>query len=56
VPVPGLEGARYGAYAGLPLEPQRFPDGPNHAHFPPSLLRPGDVSRQVSEFRFAPDR
>jgi aldose 1-epimerase len=52
IPVPGLDGSRYGARAGLCLEPQRFPDGPNHRHFPPSILEPGTVSRQVSEMRF----
>jgi aldose 1-epimerase len=52
VPVPGLRGARYGARAGLCLEPQRFPDGPNKPHFPPCLVEPGQVSRQVSELRF----
>ena len=51
--VPGLNGAPYGPHAGLCLEPQRFPDGPNKAHFPPSLLEPGRVSRQVSEIRFS---
>ena len=50
--VPGLGGARYGRYGGVVLEPQRFPDGPNHAHFPPSLTLPGQVSRQMSEYRF----
>jgi aldose 1-epimerase len=53
MPVPGLDGARYGARAGLCLEPQRFPDGPNKPHFPPCLVEPGQVSRQVSELRFA---
>jgi aldose 1-epimerase len=53
VPVPGLGGTRYGRYGGLCLEPQRFPDGPNKRHFPPCILRPGEVSRQVSELRFA---
>jgi aldose 1-epimerase len=53
VPVPGLGGARYGRYGGLCLEPQRFPDGPNKPHFPPCILRPGEVSRQVSELRFS---
>jgi aldose 1-epimerase len=48
----GLDGAVYGPRAGLCLEPQRFPDGPNRAHFPPCILRPGEVSRQVSEIRF----
>jgi aldose 1-epimerase len=53
IPVPGLGGARYGRHSGLCLEPQRFPDGPNKAHFPESMLAPGRVSRQVSELRFA---
>ncbi|MBD2748466.1 galactose mutarotase [Microvirga sp. BT688] len=51
--VEGLGGARYGRHGGLCLEPQRFPDSPNKAHFPSSLLMPGQVSRQVSELRFA---
>ncbi|WP_230529980.1 aldose epimerase family protein [Microvirga roseola] len=51
--VPGLGGAPYGPHAGLCLEPQRFPDGPNKAHFPASILEPGIVSRQVSELRFS---
>jgi aldose 1-epimerase len=51
--VPGLNGTPYGPHAGLCLEPQRFPDGPNKAHFPPSILEPGFVSRQVSELRFS---
>ena len=51
--VPGLGGATYRARAGLCLEPQRFPDGPNRAHFPPCILEPGQVSRQASELRFS---
>ncbi len=53
IPVPGSGGLPLGPYAGLALEPQRFPDGPNHAHFPPSILTPGRVSRQASELRFS---
>ena len=53
VPVPGLGGARYGAHAGLCLEPQAFPDSPNRRHFPSTTLRPGRTYRHVSEFRFA---
>jgi aldose 1-epimerase len=52
MPISGLDGAVYGRHAGLCLEPQRFPDSPNNAHFPVSLLEPGQVSRQVSELRF----
>jgi aldose 1-epimerase len=55
-PVPGLHGWRYGRHAGLCLEPQRFPDGPNQPHFPPCILRPGAVSRQVAEIRFTAGR
>jgi aldose 1-epimerase len=51
VPVPGLGGARYGAFGGVAIEPQIFPDSPNKAHFPDPTLRPGEVYRQVSEFR-----
>lgn len=39
-------------YSGLCLEPQRFPDSPNRAHFSPVVLRPGETYRQVTRFRF----
>jgi aldose 1-epimerase len=52
-PAPGLDGAHYGAHAGLCLEPQAFPDSPNRRHFSPCVLRPEDEYRHVSEFRFA---
>jgi len=52
-PVPGLDGARYGAHAGLCLEPQVFPDSPNRRHFPPCVLRPDEEYRHISEFRFS---
>ena len=53
VPVPGHDGVRYGAYAGICLEPQHFPDSPNHPHFPDTILRPGAIYRQVTEYRFS---
>lgn len=52
VPVAGLGGAVLRPYAGLPLEPQKFPDSPNRSYFPSTLLMPGYVSRQVNEVRF----
>ena len=52
-PAQGLDGARYGAHAGLCLEPQAFPDSPNRRHFTDCVLRPGAQYRHVSEFRFA---
>jgi aldose 1-epimerase len=53
MPVPGLGNVRYGPRGGLCLEPQRFPDGPNNPHFPPCILEPGVLSRQLSELRFS---
>jgi aldose 1-epimerase len=47
------EGEPHLPYRGLCLEPQRFPDSINHAHFSPVVLRPGEVYRQVTRFRFA---
>jgi len=51
VPVPGLDGASYRPFGGVAIEPQVFPDSPNKPHFPDPVLRPGEVYRQVSEFR-----
>ena len=53
VPVEGLHGAHYGAFAGVALETQNFPDAPNRRHFPPSVLRPGETYRQITEYRFS---
>ena len=53
VPVPGLDGRRYGAACGLCLEAQRWPDAPNHPGFPSAVLRPGETYRQVTQYRFA---
>lgn len=52
LPVSGLDGARYGANAGIALEPQHAPDSPNLPHLPSTVLRPGDLYRQVTEYRF----
>lgn len=51
-PVAGLTGPPYGAFAGMAIEPQNWPDAPNRADFPDPVLRPGEPLRQVSEFRF----
>jgi aldose 1-epimerase len=51
--VPGLEGRQYGAFAGVCLEPQIWPDSPNHPYFPQAVLRPGEAYRQISEYHFS---
>jgi aldose 1-epimerase len=33
-------------------EPQHFPDAPNHANFPSTVLRPGEIYRHTSVYRF----
>ncbi|GAB2493312.1 galactose mutarotase [Pseudoxanthomonas sangjuensis] len=38
---------------GLCLEPQDFPDAPNHANFPDAILRPGQHYRREIEYVFA---
>lgn len=52
VPVPGLGMKRLTARAGFCLEPQRTPDSPNRSHFTDSVLRPGQIYRQITEYRF----
>ena len=51
--VPGLDGKTYGPHAGFCLEAQRWPDAPNHRHFPSATLLPGEIYRQVTEYRFS---
>ncbi len=48
----GKGGRAYPKYGGLCLEPQHFPDSPHHAHFPTTLLRPGETYRQSAAWRF----
>lgn len=49
----GKRGAAYNRRSGLCLETQHFPDSPNRAHFPSTVLRPGQRfrSRTVWAFR-----
>jgi len=51
-PAPGVDDAAYPRFGGLALEAQNFPDAPNHANFPSATLRPGEVYRSVTEYRF----
>ncbi len=51
-PSRGHHGLSYGRHAGIAMEPQLWPDAPNHAGFPSIALRPGTPFRQFSRFRF----
>jgi aldose 1-epimerase len=49
----GKGGMVYNKYAALCLEPQHFPDSQNHPNFPSTVLRAGEVYRQLSIYRFS---
>ena len=52
-PVPcGKNGVHYPRQGGFCMEAQHYPDSPNHAHFPNTVLRPGEVYRQTTLYRF----
>lgn len=51
-PWPGLQGAAYGAHAGLALEPQLWPDAPGRANYPSVLLSEGENWYQHSTYEF----
>jgi aldose 1-epimerase len=48
----GIEGRSYGPFSGFCLEAQTWPDSPHRPYFPQALLRPDEVYRQITEFRF----
>jgi len=58
--LPGLQ--VYGAYHlrtaypgwhAICIEPENFPDAPNHPNFPSSILRPGEVHKSFMSFTFS---
>lgn len=49
----GKSGVAYAKYSGLCLETQHFPDSPNHASFPSTVLRAGEIFRSVTIYRFS---
>ncbi|KAB0679626.1 aldose epimerase family protein [Aureimonas leprariae] len=48
----GLGGRPIGKYGAIAIEPQNWPDAPNHPDFPSSLLHPGERYRHESVYRF----
>ncbi len=43
----------YVQHSGLALETHHFPDSPNHPQFPSTVLRPGEVYRETTIYRFS---
>jgi len=48
----GKDGQAYAHRTGLCLETQHFPDSPNHANFPSTVLKPGQTYHSETIFRF----
>lgn len=49
----GKQGFPYNTRTALCLECQHFPDSPNRRNFPSTVLEPGDIYRQTTEYRFS---
>ena len=50
--VPGKDGVHYGAFAGLCLETQHYPDAIHHPEFPSVVVRPQDSYDTFTVYRF----
>lgn len=51
--IAGKGGIKYQKRTGLCLETQHFPDSPNIDHFPSTIVRPGEVRRSRTVYRFS---
>jgi aldose 1-epimerase len=49
----GKKGETLRRFDSIALEPQNWPDAPNHPTFPSAVLRPGETYRHRMEWRFA---
>lgn len=49
----GKDGADYGAFQGVCLETQHYPDSIHHPHFPSVVVRPQDTYDTFTEYRFS---
>jgi aldose 1-epimerase len=50
---PGKAGHRYAKHGAFCLETQHFPDSPNQASFPTTVLRPGQTFRSQTVYAFS---
>jgi len=50
--ITGKNGKIYNKYDAFCLEPQHFPDSPNHPEFPSTILNPGQKYTQTSVYKF----
>jgi len=52
----GKGGRQYEFRSGLCLEPEHYPDSPNQAAYPNTILRPGEVYATESRFKFSVEK
>lgn len=50
--IKGKYGISYKKHHAFVLEPQHFPDSPNYENFTITILRPGQIYKQLSVYRF----
>ena len=50
----GKGSLRYEHWGAFTLEAQHYPDSPNHANFPSTELKPGQMYTQTTIYRFLP--
>lgn len=49
----GKGGAHYGAFAGVAMETQHYPDSPNHPNFPTTTVRAGETYQSTTVYAFS---
>ena len=54
--IKGKNGKIYQQHDGFCLETQHFPDSPNHPEFPSTVLRPVQIFRSLTIYKFSTDR
>jgi len=54
-PQKGKSGKVYQSRSSFCLETQHYPDSPNNAEFPPTLLKPGELYESQTVFKFYTD-
>ena len=52
----GKSGKAYAFRNGFCLEPQQYPDSPNHPEFPSVILKPGQTYKNTIIYRFSTDK
>jgi aldose 1-epimerase len=54
--VTGKSGKKYNFRNALALEPQFFPDSPNHSNFPSTILEPGKLYEHLTVYSFGVEK